>query len=188
MAGLSLRLFQKRLAETIAYCQPRLNPADVKNCFRTSPLPNFKIFPTYELKDIAHFAVTVEHKRRREMQGSSDSVPLPAGLAGGRLLITHLNMTTCDGIAPVDTNGYIDECDVPAWDTWVYWGRDYRSHRADTWDYLISWVPGVLHLRVHNAICASAFESITWLEDTEVYRLTFFNALKQAGYFWKTES
>ena len=190
MSSFSLKLFEKRLAETIAWCVPRLNPDDLENCFRSPPMPEKweHKHAGYTIEEIAPFAVIVEQKRR-EAVGTPDIYTSPVNMAGGRLMISSLSTTTCDGIAPYDTNGYVDECDVAAWDTWVYWARDYRGSREKYHyhDYVIAWVPQILHKGVQVATEMSALESLGWIEDCELYNFSFCDTLKQAGYFVKPQ-
>lgn len=179
MSGFSLRLFEKRLLETVSYCKHHFNPEDIENCLRTAPFPANSMFAEYQLEQIAPFAVITEHKRRRWV-ANHQNPDLSVGLHGGRLLVSHLSFTVCDQF---EETRFIGQCEVPAWDTWVYWARDYRNNRADYYDYVISWIPLELLEIVQWAIKISTVKGLDWLEEAEVYDYSFFPVLKEAGYF-----
>ncbi len=131
-----LSLFRRRLAQTIAWCRPRAAISDPRNSLRTPALrpANLSSTPdrwgtpdydwgTYEDSTTAVSTVEALAQTRaqllRQRQHVSDTEVLPPDLAGGRLLIADpLDSDQC-GLSVEEALGFIDEVDVPAWDTWV---------------------------------------------------------------------
>ena len=61
-----------------------------------------------------------------------------------------------------DSSRYLDEMDVPPWDTWVALARGPGQYVDDL---LISWVPPALVGPVHEALRQSPDEEVCWLAD-----------------------
>jgi hypothetical protein len=150
-------LFKQRLQETIAWCLNHFSLEDCKNSLRTPPIPpQYKgLFYDDDFKD---FAPIVFHKKQAEFRRLEKQFQRDSSLEGGRLML-FFNTTTCDGIAPLDTEGLLDACDVPAWDTWVWFGK------VNTVEYIIAWIPPEMLIGVDNAIRSNAVECIMWLDE-----------------------
>jgi len=102
----------------------------------------------------------------------------------------YLIPATCDGTSPAETEDFVDGCDIPAWDTWVYWGTDYNEKRIIPYvqiEYLISWVPCLLHKGMHEAELANATGALSWIENGLSRDYTFSKILEEAGYFFTPE-
>lgn len=79
----------------------------------------------------------------------------------GRLLVWHRDETIDDGAGEAATSGYLDESDMPPWDTWVaYVDADRCS------GYLVSWVPPIFIGAVARAIAINAYGALYWLNGT----------------------
>jgi hypothetical protein len=73
---------------------------------------------------------------------------------GGRGLLFTPQDSLSDGAATVQSEGFFDVDNVPAWDTWIYFdGR-----------ILLSWVPTELISRVQSGIDVNPEECIKWAD------------------------
>jgi len=146
-----IEVFKQRLAETIAWCKPRFSTNDIEQIpflLRTPPYPSpeatsFVIdnLPVVkpELRCIALFAWNHVFPKRATAFTTADAVKYQ-GLCDGKLLISFIEYGLWDGGSYAETAGYIDEEDLPPWDTWVYYGREERSAAYPEYrscDYLI---------------------------------------------------
>jgi hypothetical protein len=61
-------------------------------------------------------------------------------LETGRLLVWERDSTIDDGVGEAVIGGYLDEGDMPPWDTWIAYVDG--AGRKPTAGYLVSWVPG----------------------------------------------
>lgn len=178
-----LDLFKHRLAETVAWCVPRFSLDDPKMSLRTPPNARDGIDDVFAGMDseMMQFADSVFAKRANAL--SVDMVEnVQEGLAGGRLVLLYMSDTLCDGIGPIYSKGFIDECNFPAWDTWLYYGLEsQRSHRRygtirDT-KYLISWVPEQVIPLMNDTIEILAEQCLQWVENDH-YNLSFIDLLR----------
>jgi hypothetical protein len=76
----------------------------------------------------------------------------------GRLLLAEFDYSMWDCLSRDESNGFFDEFDVPAWDTWI----DFR-HTEKT-DALLCWVPQSLVPIVNQGIRVNCPACISWLE------------------------
>jgi len=191
MNDFDIVVFKRRVAETIAWCKPRFSIEDDKiaHCLRTPPEPapnithRFSSFCEVQIFDgvfenIAAFAEIVFQKRAAAFEERDEKIY--TGLCGGRLLVSYVDRETCEGTSPSETACFLDDCDTPAWDTWVYYGVSEKR-------YLISWIPAELHSMMEEAIWANSLEVIAWIEDARP-QLIFFEEIKLAGLFFNEES
>ncbi len=162
--------FEKRLAEAIAWCESRADPADPGGSlrydqFRPSVLGVSRADTVRQV--LSRRAIWLERGRRRAAGTAAhvgDAVPLD----GGRLLVYYPEEQLADGAAEVESGGFFDIENAPAWDTWV---GLYRDERDD--DYLVSWVPRSLFEIVAQGVLVNPEECIRWLSDTEVPLTTY---------------
>src|SRR5438093_12293271 len=76
--------------------------------------------------------------------------------ARGRLLLSAPHESFTDGVSEWESGGFFDTCDVPPWDTWVYYVSEEVVYDERYWrqvlrcppdwspspvSYLVSWVP-----------------------------------------------
>ena len=161
-----------RLLDTIEWCLPRARLDSPKECLRTAELRPYLFNESrYEsVNQVAwarhgklaqegvaeHFPYSVdevEHESRRQF---------PPSLGGGRLLVWYRDLTIDDGVGESCTNGYLDESDMPPWDTWITYvcaGDDTEAAAG----YLVSWVPPQFIGPVQQAIESNAYDALFWL-------------------------
>jgi hypothetical protein len=80
---------------------------------------------------------------------------LPAGLVGGRLLVSVPQDSLSDGASYNEINGYIDCDDMSPWDTWVCCEETA----------VVSWVPAALIAIVNDGIEVNASGCLQWLNE-----------------------
>lgn len=117
--------------------------------------------------DVEREAVDYIVTRRRELLPAPPSaLELESGgLAGGRVYATDFNTDLC-GAATRPSNGFIDDFDIPGWDTW-FWHEDIRSLGG----VVYGWVPASL-----VPVADAGFEvipvcSIWWVDDRKLSAL-----------------
>ncbi len=82
-------------------------------------------------------------------------------LTTGRLLVWARDSTIDDGVGQAETKGYLDESDMPPWDTWVAYVDPHPEA-----GYLVSWVPEPFVATVGRAIELNAYAALHWLRDS----------------------
>jgi hypothetical protein len=85
-------------------------------------------------------------------------------LGTGRLLVWERDTTIDDGAGQAMTHGYLDESDMPPWDTWIA----YVDGAADSAGYLVSWVPDPFVTSVDEAVATNAYGALYWLRDSKL--------------------
>lgn len=88
---------------------------------------------------------------------------------------------TWDPAASAQTE-YFNVLTMPAWDSWVYTGRETVSLRDNVQDidYLICWIPPQLIERVDLATQVDPSECIQWLDKSDI-AFSFLDSLKKEG-------
>jgi hypothetical protein len=168
--------FALRLREVAAWVSPRIPAADVGSALRSPELrpPGFPPFVwkpnagtpsliTDLLESPSRPSAAVDHivERRREALARS-GVKLPDvawALGQGRILCTDFNSDVC-GVATLESNGFLDWEDVPAWDTWF-------DHR-DTGEFgcvVACWIPRDLVELVQRGIDVIPVTCLWWDDD-----------------------
>jgi hypothetical protein len=143
--------FQRRLSETLAWCQPRFDPARAEHSLRNPELdPSRNI--VHQVSDLGEIAEVVADvlTRRRALVGP---VPSAARLpAGDRVLAFLPRDSLFHGSSPPQCDGFIDVDEIPPWGSWVL--------LVD--EVLLSWVPAAMVDGVNSAIQCNAEGSIRW--------------------------
>lgn len=90
-------------------------------------------------------------------------------LAGGRLLLFYPDDTLFDGAAELESGGFFDTENVPAWDTWVWVQDDDRPHAGPpaSGPYLVCWVPPHLLAAADAGVRVNPEECIRWAADVD---------------------
>jgi hypothetical protein len=185
----NLERFKQQLAETIAWCAPRVQINDLRNSLRTVLPASVQELWEYDLNmRLVDSAVAIRSAlfeasfRRKYTAWKKPVPPLPSGLAGGRLLVFYPGSAIWDPAAEVESNGYFNGITIPAWDTWVYSGVEVvsRSNGDKDIEYLICWIPPQILEWVDNGIEVDPTECIEWLDKTKP-PLSFADTLKDAG-------
>lgn len=163
LVGLGDRVeFALRLAQVIAWCEPRGSIDDPACSLRSQELrPRV-------LEENRESIVRMVHSSRAYRREVRDAQPVARAddLKGGRLLIYYPDEDLADGAAEAETRGFFDGDDAPPWDTWVALFRDAETSQ---WaDYLVSWVPAAFVELVQRGIDVAMVECIGWLDETNV--------------------
>lgn len=152
--------FKQRLREVIAWCQPRFSMDDIRNSLRTPPIPDWH--PAYDyaysVKLVAEHFQVVMQKQAAAFRNDPDADWDFVGLANGRLMVSWLS-STHEGTSEVETDDFIDDDDVPAWDTWV----DLFQENGQP--ILLSWIPPEMRDMVTGAVETNTIQNIEWVED-----------------------
>jgi len=90
--------------------------------------------------------------------------PAFSGLLGGRLLRHNFGETTFTTEAKHITKGFIDDYDVPTWDSWVGYVRDFDVETENPLEYLVCWIPKPFCDSIDQAVTASFEENLIWLD------------------------
>lgn len=173
--------FQRRLAETIAWCESRRQGSErerssvLGSSFSGSLVAERGIYdPAPESEAIARWATEVVIPKRAELlagEGWLQEVRAQ-DLVGGKLLLYDPDSTLADGAAEVASGGFFDSTNLPAWDTWVAFVGVPGQLAAEPFSsFLVCWIPGWLGHAVGDGVRANPEECILWA-----------NELSQRGY------
>ena len=158
---MDVSLLRQRLHETVEWCVPRFSMDDLENSLRTPPAPpmsSIQMLFEESLQTLReHFENVVQKRTDAINSGPESHSDL---LAGGRILAVSLT-STCDNTSPPASDNFIDGCDLPPWDTWVYWLR------GESEDHLLCWIPPVMITRVQFAIDVNAIQFMNWLDKAD---------------------
>jgi uncharacterized protein (TIGR02996 family) len=186
-----LAVLRRRLADVVAWCTRR----------------EYKVLRTPELMPHLHNgASSIEslwHCRRPEERtalvhrlGNLRAARLDAfglapeetatDLAGGRLVLFAPDRAHGDGAARLNSGGYFDAYQAPAWDTWLFYfdegaagRRRAHTHWEHEWilrrkvlpvafaSYLVAWVPPALVRAVDRARDVPGVPCLEWAENVE---------------------
>jgi hypothetical protein len=93
----------------------------------------------------------------------------------GRLLTYNPDGNLSDGAAPLNSERFFDDENVPPWDTWLMYVVDnIPKHKT----YLITWVPPEFLKLAQAGIEANPEQCIRWAEDVDA---EFVHQLRDAG-------
>ncbi|MBC7529779.1 MAG: hypothetical protein H7308_19800 [Chthonomonadaceae bacterium] len=193
-----------RLAETIAWCRNRASLEDPKNCLRTLALRPSNLSETanewnffdYDWKNVEENRAVLSRlssgraELLRAENAHTDS--LPSDLAGGRLLISIPDWSDFCGLTEAETQEFTDTLDIPAWDTWVWYGqertipdpeevrktqesrRSYSERHGYNWEewqppesvsLLLCWIPPQFLAVVEIGILVNPVACLFWASD-----------------------
>jgi hypothetical protein len=102
-------LLRPLLAETIAWCSPKVVETAPQLCLRGEP---FGDRSTYILEK------SLVDDVARWRSARVGSLP-PASNHHGRLLAYFPDLNLCDGAAEAESRGYLDVENCPPWETWI---------------------------------------------------------------------
>src|SRR5262245_56126322 len=160
-----------RLAQTMAWCAGRGLPL---RSAELSPGPEYQELVQWRSgapADLERWALVVQNValRRGDALAALGRAPraLAEGLGGGRLLVYLPELGRGEAVASRTRSEYLDEHLVPAWDSWVMYGReappDEPYGRADV--YVLSWAPPHLVADVERLQEAAPQACLVWAED-----------------------
>jgi hypothetical protein len=176
VARANLRLV---LLEAVMWASARANPSEPARCLRSQALAPY-VFNDSRRRTVSGVAVDRHRQLKAEGRvlglggqwddlvdvdalGLGDVKPL---IATGRLLVWERDTTIDDGAGQAETGGYLDESDMPPWDTWVtYVGRRDQGAVAGC---LVSWVPEPFVEAVGRAIEVNAYGALYWLRESKL--------------------
>lgn len=189
MSDFNLVLFKGRLAETIAYCRPRVALNDRENSLRSlSPLDESdKSDWLVDESKLVRFANQIFEQRPQQILSLNLPIQENPDLQGGKLLVMLPYFSDSSGAEYMESDGFIDGDAFPAWDTWIYIGWDHiynRGNHVVHGYYLISWIPPEFIHLTDLTIKASATGCIMWLDNIEDkhFDFTFATILRDAGF------
>ena len=183
-----LRTFQQRLADTIAWCSPRIDVLAPATCLRTPdlrPLMRSTLgnAPAVSAVDVAHdadawydlfregaqTAAAVEELSLKRAQRMRAAVPtLADSLEGGKLLLSAPSECVTDGGAEFISNGFLDLFEMSPWDTWLWCCIGDAALEMRFFDRcLLSWVPSPFVTLATEGIRYTPVGNLAWLDDTE---------------------
>jgi hypothetical protein len=160
--------FKRLLAETAAWCTQRASLKDPKQSLRILRREAIDL-STLNRDQLRQVADDIFQQSRRWLPSGMET-PSNENLAGGRLLIAYPEESVWDGAAEAASRGFFDVADHPAWDTWCYYGNDFR---AEPGFFIVSWVPNNFIDLAQEGIDVNPVDSIQWASK-------FDNALTQA--------
>src|SRR5262249_48724768 len=94
----------------------------------------------------------------------------------GRLLLYYPDENLTDGAAPLNSQRFFDDNNIPPWDTWLTYILD-DVPRART--YLMAWIPLDCLELAAGGIAANPEQCICWAADVST---KFIDYLKSAGF------
>lgn len=154
--------FFTRLAEAIAWCLPRASVRDPRHSLRSAEL-----FPDLLAPDRASVVRQLCQARHIKLSNSRlERVRTSEDLMGGRLLVYFPERNLADGAAELESRGFFDGNNIPAWETWV---GLFQSDSQDPSQkvYLVAYVPPALLEIAGIGIEANPELCINWLIDTD---------------------
>jgi len=98
----------------------------------------------------------------------------------GQILEFDIDVTTHDGAPCADSNGFVDESDIPPMDTWFYLTKTK----------LYCWIPKIFIGQMQNAIDVEILGSYRWIKDSDpALQIIISGKLKEAynNGFYKSE-
>lgn len=151
---------ERAIAETIAWCNRRLDQTDLQWCFRSPELCPIPDLLASDDKDPAllnepEFIRSVIDRRSRLLREWS-TLPYPLE-STGRLLIVFYEETNFNDATAFFSKGYFDGNDNPPWDTW--------AHQEG--DALVAWVPNELVPLVQGSIDEEVVGMLIWADSPE---------------------
>ncbi|MCP3063554.1 hypothetical protein LXT21_32730 [Myxococcus sp. K38C18041901] len=163
--------FKRRLAETIACCLPRAEAARAGVTTRSVELMppvcghdgDTLVRQLLSSKAVPAEAVGfIVERRRRALERLKLPLPPLGDLMGGRVFATDFNSDLC-GAATAPSNGYLDDYDIPGWDTWF-------AHEpvGEFGGVVYGWVPPVLLELAGQGFDVIPVSSVWWVEDPEL--------------------
>lgn len=161
---LNLESFKARLIQTIRWCESRVSPTHPADSLRTFPIAindGFIDMLHEERIELVHDLISKREQQLEIEKGPSER-PVQ-DLGSGKLLLFYPDGSLFDGAAMFASAGFFDCDNVPAWDTWVYYGRDSSGTRENCdVNFLVSWIPHTLIKHINAGIDVNPESCIEW--------------------------
>lgn len=89
--------------------------------------------------------------------------------AHGKTLLFSPDQSLYDGAAELESEGFFDFYNVPAWDTWMLYVEDdiEKIYSPDWMSYLVSWIPNDLVDIVNDSINVNPERCLSWAKDIQ---------------------
>lgn len=187
METLDIQLFNKRVLETIAWCNLYLELHKEED-LGTSVLRSVVEKPSLELLHLSsqqryEFINQVFVSRTQQLKEVvkselHSSQHLMSDFYTGRLLAFFPNLNMNDGVTKTVSNNYLDYGGYPPWDTWIYYLLDEQIQSNHS--HIIAWVPPQFVEVVNDSIEISPDDSLAWLA-TPKFPLPYIDQLAAAN-------
>jgi hypothetical protein len=155
--------FAQRLAEAIAWAEPRAVLDDARRALRSDDLR-----PPGLPRARAAMVTDALRLRASALRAAPPPASTHADLHGGRLLVYFPECSLCDGAAEAASHGFFDAENTPPWDLWVALGAAPHARNVNHRVYLSAWIPEMLLDIANSGIDMNAEECICWLEDAPI--------------------
>ena len=174
--------FRLRFIATVLWSQLHANESDPKNSLRTpalKPEGSWGVGTPERVEGLT--------KKRAELLRSKEQAEVSEQPVSGRLLVADPASSDLCGLSVFVSGGYIDEGDVPPWDTWIHYAYQERTLPDPTaikktkalqrlqgnrgWEpplhvsYLLCWVPTVFLPHVEKGIEVNPVECFFWASE-----------------------
>jgi hypothetical protein len=164
MSSKELEALKESLRDTLDWCCGRFKMESLQNSLRSDELkPNADICGHKNFEAIVLDVVSRRHGQVKRKRAVQEGAPL----AMGRLLASFPLISLSHGLSVPETGGFINDDEVPPWDSWVYPVPLPNPERHPCMGFLISWVPANLISAVEEAIAINAEESLQWVSDVK---------------------
>ena len=168
MDNFDLKAFLISLQGTIEWCTTRCDLNDPEFGLRSTQIYPDPFQISFQGKHAYTYIVESVARKRKYGLGYSwkEEINPANSLLGGRLLAYEPDVNLSDGAAVPVSKGFLDELNVPGWDTWVAFIQDRRDEYPSD-GYLVSWIPAELTNLVSNGIYVNPEGCIWWLDTEE---------------------
>ena len=164
-------LFQRRLAETVAWCKGRGSLSDPLDGLRTLTLrpPDLG---TLALPECVSVVERLTEQRAKLLQDASrDSLPSSLSLRRGNSSSSTASPVYRMATSGEMSQGFFDVHDLPPWDTWIEYVIEHERAEHERWrhfdSYLVSWVPTAFVPLADKGISVNGSDCICWAADME---------------------
>lgn len=178
---MDLTVFVPRLKQVIAWTEhlmqqfaSQYNPLDNSRIFRQiNPVVYGQPLYTYNENGISwsmddyapdKFEQAMQQSIRQREEAVGQNATFPNFQELGRMLYFETQITTCDGAAEFQSNGFIDGSDAPPLDTWFYLDQNI-IRQSRKFPYLFCWIPKRFEPVMEAAMSVEIFGSYHWLDE-----------------------
>jgi hypothetical protein len=172
LSELDIQIINQRLAETIAWCESRVDITKPETCFRSKELQPSKSFDWYVDKSQRHSIIEkVSSARHAILQNKfpMHNAKTP-DLTLGKILAFEIDANLQDGAAFYASDRFFDWDNIPPWDTWFAYLPEQFLHEIPS-GILLSWIPREFLPLVEEGIYVNPESCIFWLDDKVVQQL-----------------
>ena len=176
---LNIEEFKEVLREAILWCASRASLQDPSRSLRMLPLSTAPFFFALPPADQAALVADLVAARRLRIHTGAglhtDAIESPDD---GKLLLFYPDGSLSDGAAEAASRGFFDNYNLPASDTWVYYGTDGSGSRNFDQNFLVSWIPRQFVPLVNDGITVNPEGCIEWASARDRVFTRFLGAQK----------